>query len=375
MNHKPNKFFLLSPLLCLMSLPLFSHWAKGQDPSSPFIPIGNAIIDNFKLGPNCGVYCAMAALRALGLEAPYGVLVSPQYVSSLEGSSMADLILAVKDHGAFPLPLRGLTPSGLVALETPCILHVRRDGTTEAHAHWVLFLGMEDGKAKLFNPPHGEELLPLAELLYLWDGQGIAVFAQKPSQTISWKVKIVQILDSVQMLALAFLGICLGFLPWPQRLPLSTYSGFGLRLGLVTLLCLLLQLPFSQASLQDRWKLYASISLAREKQSFDSISAMELQNRLNDPQMVLVDARIASNFQVAHLPGAYSLPIDCGPGMVRTVANQIGNKTIVVYCQSDGCDWSEVIAKSLSLRGVGPIHIYRGGIEEWTTLQLPLVRP
>lgn len=375
MKRPNHSHFLTGTILSLMIAVLVPFGIRGQEPSQPNIPVGKAVVEDFSLGPNCGIYCAMAALKTIGLEAPYSDMATSKYVGSLKGSSMAELIRALEDHGAFTLPLKGLTPSGLIALETPCILHVRRDGTTDAHAHWVLFLGIEEGKAKLFNPPNGEELLSLDELLYLWDGQGIAVFPQKPTQATSLKVKSLQLLDSLQILALAFLGICLGFLPFPNALPSSTLWGFGTRLGLATLFCLLLQLSFSQASVGDRWNLYASIARTREKPTFDDISADDLHKRLKDPNLVLVDARLAPNFQDAHLPGAYSLPIDCGPGMVRTIANQVGNRELVVYCQSDGCSWSEVIAKSLALRGVGPIHIYRGGYAEWKKRNLPMDRP
>ncbi len=375
MNQTRALLFFRGTLLFLFLQALVPLGARGQEGDTPLIPVGKSDIQNFNLGPNCGIYCAMGALSALGIHAPYPEMASPKYVGSLQGSSMGELVQALENHGAFTLSLKGLTPSGLIALETPCILHVRRDGTTDTHAHWVLFLGIEMGKAKLFNPPNGVELISLEELLYLWDGQGIAVFPQKLSPTTTFKVKSLQLLDSLQILALGFLGLGLGFLPFPGSLPRNTFWGFGARLGLATLFCLVLPLTFTPASVTDRWELYATIARAREKPSFQSISAEELQKRMKDPNLALVDARLASDFQHGHLPGAQSLPIDCGPGMVRSIAKDLGARELVVYCQSDGCSWSEIIAKSLALRGVGPIHIYRGGYEEWKTRKLPLSRP
>ena len=346
--------------------------AIGQDPPRA-VPVGRMNVTDFNLGPNCGVYCALAGLNTLGLNTPYGMINTAQYVSSLQGSSMADLIRALTEHGAFPLALKGLTPSALIALETPCILHVRRDGTTESHSHWVLYLGIVEGKARLFNPPNGEEILPLEELLYLWDGKGIAIFAQKPSLIDTWRGKILPLFDSMQIFAVAGLGM--GLFLWPFWPGASTLVGFGLRLGLATLFCVLGQTAFSRTSLGDRWDLYATIARAREKHSFDLITTVQLQQQLRENQPALVDARLARDFGYGHLPGAFNLPIDCGPGMVRVLAQQLGNRETVVYCQSAGCGWSEVIAKSLALRGVGPIHIFKGGYAEWQSLKLAVERP
>ena len=357
-------------LVCYCSLagPVFSQ----EEPMRP-IPVGRMNITHFDLGSNCGIYCAMAALNTLGLKTTYEMMNTAQHVSSHRGSSMADLIQALSDNGAYTMALKGLTPSALIALETPCILHVRRDGTTETHSHWVLFLGIVEGKARLFNPPNGEEILPLEELLYLWDGKGIAIFAQKPSLIDTWRGKILPLFDSMQILAVAGLGM--GLFLWPFWPGASSLFGFGIRLGLATLFCVLGQTAFSRTSLGDRWDLYATIARAKEKHSFDLITTVQLQQQLRENQPALVDARLARDFGYGHLPGAFNLPIDCGPGMVRVLAQQLGNRETVVYCQSAGCGWSEVIAKSLALRGVGPIHIFKGGYAEWQSLKLAVERP
>ena len=234
----PLSLFGLTLLCCcFLAGPVFSQ----EEPLRP-IPVGRMNITHFDLGPNCAVYCALAGLNTLGLNTPAGMINTAQYVSSLQGSSMADLIRALTEHGAFPLALKGLTPSALIALETPCILHVRRDGTTESHSHWVLYLGIVEGKARLFNPPNGEEILPLEELLYLWDGKGIAIFAQKPSLIDTWRGKILPLFYSMQIFAVAGLGM--GLFLWPFWPGASTLVGFGLRLGLATLFCVLGQTAF-----------------------------------------------------------------------------------------------------------------------------------
>ncbi len=346
---------------------------RTEDPPNLAIPLGKIHQDLAEQGPYCGIYCIKAALQTLGIDAPFAELGQPKYLGSYKGSSLGELIRALNDYTAKATPLKGLTPAGLVALETPCILHVRRDGTTESYGHWLLFLGQKEGKAHLFNPPNGEEYLPMEELLYLWDGVGLAVYAEDPSPWTVWRVRGIQLLDSLYLVGMGFLSVWVVFQFLPQGVALSVL-GFGLRLLLSVGFCLVLANLFSMDSLSDRWDLYAAISRSKDKPSFDPITAEELQGRLDDSSVVLVDARFGPDFKWGHIPGAISLPIDCGPGQARAVAKQLGTTETVIYCQSDGCGWSEVIAKTLHLRGVGPIRIFKGGYAQWKQLKNPVTK-
>lgn len=94
-------------------------------------------------GPYCGVYCAYAALRTLGLPVDFEQLLQPEFVGSYQGSTLGELRAAILHFGADAKPMYGMTASFLRSSTHPVILHVRRPGKGMPFQHWVLFLGVE----------------------------------------------------------------------------------------------------------------------------------------------------------------------------------------------------------------------------------------
>ena len=101
--------------------------------------------------------------------------LKPAYVGSYNGSTLGELRQAVRSHGGYAEAMEQLTAASLQASSHPIILHVRRPGHNAPYAHWVLFLGVEQGKARIVDPPTAVQLIPFADLLSLWDGVGLVV--------------------------------------------------------------------------------------------------------------------------------------------------------------------------------------------------------
>ena len=80
-------------------------------------------------------------------------LVKPEYLGSYQGSSMPDLLRAAHDNGLFAASAARLTPPVLRQSPCPVILHVRGQADSAKYDHYELFLGTEEGKARILNPP------------------------------------------------------------------------------------------------------------------------------------------------------------------------------------------------------------------------------
>src|SRR5262249_47381056 len=91
----------------------------------------------------CGVQSLYRALRALGKDVSLEDLIKPEYISSKQGSTVADLTKAGKDLGVFVEPVGHLTCGILRQVDCPVILHVKSDLSSTDYNHWVLFMGTE----------------------------------------------------------------------------------------------------------------------------------------------------------------------------------------------------------------------------------------
>jgi rhodanese-related sulfurtransferase len=85
-------------------------------------------------------------------------------------------------------------------------------------------------------------------------------------------------------------------------------------------------------------------------------------------KVVWVDARPRAKFEREHLPGAVLLNED---EWVRLVGPFLDawtpEKTIVVYCDSGGCDASRAVARRIKeeLGVESPVWVLQGGIDAW----------
>lgn len=93
------------------------------------------------------------------------------------------------------------------------------------------------------------------------------------------------------------------------------------------------------------------------------------------PDLVIIDARKASDYQKGYIEGAVSLPnTETTP---ETLAKVIPSKEtpVLFYCNGAKCGRSVKSAKIAVQAGYKNIYWFRGGIEEWQAKGLPLVKP
>ena len=105
----------------------------------------------------------------------------------------------------------------------------------------------------------------------------------------------------------------------------------------------------------------------------DEISREEIQQRLHDPSLTLVDVLPVVSYAEGHLPGALSLPVE----EVSARASQVlpdRDAEIALYCGGPTCPRAEHAAALLRELGYSKVRHYHGGITEWTESGRPLER-
>lgn len=100
----------------------------------------------------------------------------------------------------------------------------------------------------------------------------------------------------------------------------------------------------------------------------DLTSFKELRSLLGEKNLIIVDVRPAHEYEVGHLPGAISIPLDELPGRMGELA--IGQK-IVVYCRGPYSTLSDWAVKLLQSKGY-KVRRMELGLPEWRTQGLPM---
>lgn len=324
-------------------------------------------------GPYCGVYCAYAALHSLGRELSFEQLLEPRYVGSYAGSSLRELQNAVEDFGGTACAMSGLTHASLRTTPHPIILHVRRPGLNMPYAHWVLFLGLTGGRARILDPPNALEIWELADLLALWDGVGLVV-ADEPIHTVTvasgwWLEQGVQFLLLMGVLACLRFGLRRIVSEGRWFLPL-------LLLSLAASATALVSHSLNEIGFLCNRRAVGLVANRHFKPELVSITTDQVQDLVGTPNVVFLDARLAGDFAAGHVPGAISLPIHAGHVERSRIVEAIDPAAqIVVYCQSVQCHWAEMIASDLVFRGYQNVVLYPGGWSEWKSHERPDARP
>ncbi len=353
-------------LFVLISVIIWGSWLQAAAPpplaQKPPPPREREIAG----GPYCGVYSAYGALRAVGIEVQFEDLLDNKYVGSFYGSTAAELKQAIVDSGGYCEAMEGLTASALRNSSFPIILHVRRPGLKTDYAHWILYLGVQQDKARIVDPPNSVELLPFAELLSLWDGTGLVV-SKSPIST--WWIQGSAWFESIVLLLL--IGAVLGGF----RIALDQFRMANHRLRCLYVLPALILIGFCAAlithSIHDEGLLanraaVGQIVLQHFEPELPSVTYQEIKSLAHDPDVVFLDARFPEGYQMGHLPRAVNLPVYAGLVERSEILAKINPRArVIVYCQSEKCSWGEIIAADLMFRGYTNVELYPGGYKEW----------
>jgi rhodanese-related sulfurtransferase len=97
------------------------------------------------------------------------------------------------------------------------------------------------------------------------------------------------------------------------------------------------------------------------RREFDRISIEELNERLAQDELILIDVRPEIEYQAGHLPGSVSLPID---RLEERIHNLPKGKMVVAYCRGPYCVFADQALELLSNRGWLVARLEEG-VAEW----------
>jgi 3-mercaptopyruvate sulfurtransferase SseA len=100
------------------------------------------------------------------------------------------------------------------------------------------------------------------------------------------------------------------------------------------------------------------------------LSTDELQDRLHDPDVVIIDARRAIDFRAGHIEGAINIPVNATATERSNILSSVSpSSEVVIYCQSATCTYAEKVANAIAFSGYENVSLYREGWREWERAQ------
>jgi len=321
---------------------------------------------------HCGLFCTYALIGLSGRQVSFPDLVKPEYLGSHDGSTLWELRQAALDLGLHAEPAVRLTKWGLQRCPYPAILHVRSHLESPKYDHYELFLGVENGKARLYNPPQPPRLVPFKDLAPRWDGRALFV-SDRPIDTAA-----ITATDRQRWLLCGMVGVLVvlaahvGQRIWlsivgraPRRWSLGLSAGQGAVLGLAALLGGGLYHFASDQGLLANAKATEALQKGHAVDFIGKVPEKKVR-RLLGTETVIIDARLARDYEAGHLDGAISIPIDANDALwEERVAKIPAGRPILTYCQSAGCKYAEEVSVKLIEEGHSDISIFKGGWVEW----------
>jgi rhodanese-related sulfurtransferase len=321
--------------------------------------------------PYCGLFCIYTVMKLADRKIDFRELVKYDYLSSKLGSSFSELKKASEDYGLYAIHVGNMTSRELFQLEYPVILHVKLDTMSVRYDHFELFLGEENGKARIFDPPNPVRLVSFAELAPRWNGKGLIVsvepidlrvlFAPTRKRFVLYAVAVVTAILVIHWVKRWF----------PEELLNTRFRLFGLSIGhgvafaLAALLCGILYNFVNESGLLANANATNAIQQAHAGNFIPKINEKKVRKLLSS-DAVIIDARLARDYKAGHLDGAISVPVDANDVERRKVTTNIPkNARIVLYCQSAMCKFAEIVAIKLQNDGYSNISIFKGGWVEW----------
>jgi rhodanese-related sulfurtransferase len=104
-----------------------------------------------------------------------------------------------------------------------------------------------------------------------------------------------------------------------------------------------------------------------------TITRTELQARIEQGDVTVVETLGPQHYEAAHLPGAINIP---HTEVARLAPGLLPDKdaTIVTYCSNTACQNSQAAAVQLLTMGYRDVRKYAEGKQDWSEAGLPLER-
>lgn len=332
----------------------------------------------------CGIYCVYAAAELLNSNIAPQTLLSNEYISSSQGSTIAELAQCIMQNSLYSKPIV-LSAEQLMRLDNPAILHTRFSQASIEPDHFVLYLGSIDDQLLLLHPPNSQsdcfiERVDASVIREIWDGTSIIVSRTSINSLV---LQLGQITESwrhytVFIAIFAFGAVAISRISAKQerhkletpRRKMIKRSGllvtmssctFGLYIIVNTAMAYITSKDIGTPQTEDDGSSPTSISIGE-------LAEMDLYS-----QLIFVDARTSFQYRIGHVANAINIPynyeddgIDIGTLLPRVTESGDEHMTILVYCDL-GCSNSQAMADLLVRMGYEDVRVYSG---EWSDINV-----
>lgn len=350
---------LRSYMICqLMIYSCFVHGGEFEDvrrslPSQPphWVEDGE--------GPLCGLYAACHALQFIGIEALPQDFMATRYVGKCGGSTPQELANVIEDAGGRATIATRLSSFDLRTVGCPAIANVRATPSTSQFNHWVMVLN-EGDQIVVYDGPDKRVKIPMAEFLGLWSGLGILVSSENKTPIYDiWLGR----LGVFQFVIAAVLMVC------SKRLKsiASKVTGAKSQILLIGVGTLVLAL-MGNALFGDLRHHRAGVATAAapNQGQYRTGKLTDVQAAIADPAALLVDARLARDYQVGSIKRAVNIPVSASTWDIQEYLSNVPRETsVVVFCQSARCGFDEQVAMQLVGLGFENVTVCDEGYAEF----------
>jgi len=105
------------------------------------------------------------------------------------------------------------------------------------------------------------------------------------------------------------------------------------------------------------------------------ISLQAFLKKLDQPGVIILDARDPEDFREGHVPEAKSLPYDEFSEDSALVLQDIPfDLEVITYCEGMNCSLAEDLADLLKEMGFLDVKVFAGGWEEWLENGMPVAK-
>jgi rhodanese-related sulfurtransferase len=92
------------------------------------------------------------------------------------------------------------------------------------------------------------------------------------------------------------------------------------------------------------------------------LATADLQSRQRDPDLRIIDVRTPAEFETAHIPGSYNVPLQNLAEHRGELAAHL-DETVVLVCQSG--NRAKEAEQHLAQAGMSNVHVLDGGMLAW----------
>lgn len=302
----------------------------------------------------CGITGIYAIARWNGLEVDFNDLVDERFISSDSGSTVLDLLEAARFCGLEGIAMENLSEMRFSQLPCPCLLHLCSDGQLFVRNHWVVLLKVEETGATIVGQDGNPIERDISRILPAWNGVAL-LFVRNMSA-----IEICETSERsarIGLYCLSFAGLLwIASSRWPCLATLVTVS-VALSLAVFT----------RSDRIHDT---IPFIHGAMTNSAFEHIDAPDLDILIAQGRpgvdLFLVDSRHERDYLQGHIQGAYSIPHNVSNSDLVSRTSRIPrNAIVVVYCQSENCEFDRFLAIRILGEGFPSVKLLKNGWVGW----------